>query len=73
LTRKDITWNWLDNCKYAFNDLKKTFTIVPILAHWNPESQIILETNASDPAIAAILSTYKGNKLYPIAFYSRSF
>ena len=27
----------------------------------------------SDAALAAILSTYKGNKLHPIAFYSRSF
>jgi len=41
----------------GFDDLKRAFTIAPILGHWNPESPIILEMNASDCALAAILST----------------
>jgi len=32
-----------------------------------------VETDASDQALAAILSTYLNGNIYPIAFYSRTF
>jgi len=73
LTWKDISWNWSDSCKYTFNNLKGAFTSAPIVVHWDPEAKIIVETDTSDAALATILFTYKGNKLHPIAFYSRSF
>jgi len=41
--------------------------------HWDPEAKIIVKTDTSDAALAAILSTYKGNKLHSIVFHSRSF
>jgi len=34
---------------------------------------MILETNASDCALAAILSTQSNSKVRPIAFHSRAF
>jgi len=57
----------------GFDDLKRAFTIAPILGHWNPESPIILEMNASDCALAAILSTWTDGEIYPIGFMLRAF
>ena len=36
--------------------LKQAFTEAPILSHWVPNRQLIIETDASDYALAAILS-----------------
>ena len=56
LTRKDIPWKFDSSCQDAFNSLKKAFTSAPILTHWIPDAQLIVETDASDYALAAILS-----------------
>jgi len=74
LTRKDTPWNFDDKYKKAFNTLKQAFTSAPILTHWVPDTQLVMETNASDYALAAILSIMtKYNKIHPIAFYFRTF
>ena len=71
LTRKDTPWNFDDKCRTSFNALKQAFTSTPILTYWVPDAQLIVETNASDYALAAILSiTTKDHEIYPIAFYS---
>ena len=58
----------------AFQTLKESFTGTPILAYWISDSQIIIETDASDYALGAIFSIYTSNsKLYPITFYSHTF
>ena len=73
LTRKNEPWSWMTDCQAAFDDLKRTFTTAPILGHWDPKSPIILETDVSDRALAAILSTRTDGEIYPIAFMSRAF
>jgi len=74
LTRKDASWNFDENCRKAFNTLKQAFTSAPILTHWVPDAQLIVETDASDYALAAILSIVtKNNEIYPVAFHSRTF
>jgi len=74
LTRKDTPWNFDENCRKAFNTLKQAFTSAPILTHWVPDTQLVVETNASDYALAAILSIVtKDNEIHPIAFHSRTF
>jgi hypothetical protein len=56
----------------AFEALKKAFTTAPILIHWIPNQPIMVETDASDYAIAAILSIQLDNNLYHlVAFLSR--
>jgi len=74
LTRKDTPWNFDENCRKAFNTLKQAFTSAPILTHWVPDAQLVMETDASDYALTAILSIMtKDNEIHPVAFHSRTF
>jgi hypothetical protein len=58
----------------AFNELKTGFTSDPILAHFDPQKPVIIETDASDFALGAVLSQRDGEKcLHPVAFHSRKF
>lgn len=73
LTHKGTPWKFDNKCMAAFNELKQAFTHAPILTHWVPDWQLVMETDASDYAIAAILSIYLDDgKIHPIAFLSRS-
>ena len=73
LTHKDIQWNFSGPARDAFNMLKKAFTTAPVLVHWIPDCQITVETDASDYAIAAILSiTTEDSEIHPVAFHSRT-
>jgi hypothetical protein len=47
------------------------FTTAPVLAHFDHTLPIILETDASDFAIGAVLSQLHNKRLHPVAFYSR--
>lgn len=74
LTRKSTPWNFNDNCRESFNKLKKAFTTAPVLTHWIPNTQIIVETDASDYALGTILSIITPDKeIHPVAFHSRTF
>ncbi|XP_069599266.1 uncharacterized protein [Ranitomeya imitator] len=56
LTRKRSTFSWTPQAQEAFSHLKSKFTTAPILVHPNPELAFIVEVDASDCAIGAILS-----------------
>jgi len=74
LTQKDIPWKFDSSCQDAFNSLKKAFTSASILTHWIPDAQLIVETDASDYALAAILSVVnEDNEVHPVAFHSCTF
>ncbi|KAG5722474.1 hypothetical protein E4T56_gene2871 [Termitomyces sp. T112] len=74
LTQKDTPWDWDSKCQSIFLLLKKAFTSALILCHFNPFLPIVLECNASDYAIARILSQLDsgGKGLCPVAFYTHS-
>ncbi|KAJ3566498.1 hypothetical protein NP233_g6971 [Leucocoprinus birnbaumii] len=70
---KLVIWNFNDKCRNAFNALKDALTSALILTHWIPDAQIIIETNTSNYALAAILSIISNdNKVHPIAFHPRT-
>ena len=74
LTQKDISWKFNSSCCDAFNSLKKTFISTPILTHWIPDAQLIVETNISDYALAAILSIVnEENEVHLLVFHSHTF
>ena len=74
LTRKDTPWVWTSECQDSFDTLKHAFTHAPILSHWEPDKPLIVETDASDYALAAILSIVGADgEIHPVAFLSRTF
>ncbi len=74
LTRKNTEWLWTTACQEAFEKLKWAFTHAPILVHWEPNLPLIVETDASDYALAAILSiVLSDGSIHPVAFLSRTF
>ncbi|MBW0539069.1 hypothetical protein O181_078784 [Austropuccinia psidii MF-1] len=48
---------------------KEAFTTAPILSHFTPSLQTIVETHASDYAFGAILSQVNDSGKHPIAFH----
>ena len=56
LTRKDVKFQWDSRYEESFNRLKEAFTSIPILAPFNWEKEIILETDTSDYISASVLS-----------------
>src|SRR3984893_5664059 len=73
LTRKNIPWLWSDDCQSVFDSLKSAFSSALILSHFIPGAPLIVETDASDYAVAAILSTVAGDgEVHPIAFHSHT-
>jgi len=73
LTRKNKPWLWSVLCQISFEALKRAFTSAPTLVHWDPDSPMIVETDISDHALVAILSTQVNGIIYPIAFHSQVF
>ncbi|MCU1415826.1 MAG: hypothetical protein JWN80_3166, partial [Microbacteriaceae bacterium] len=63
---------WGEPQQTAFERLKTAFTTAPVLAHFQPHLPTILETDASDYAIGAILSQrHEDSTIHPVAFASR--
>jgi hypothetical protein len=55
-----------------FDTFKKAFTSPPILIHHDPAKPFIVETDASDFALGAILSQSGiDGLLHPVTFYSQ--
>lgn len=55
--------HWSANAIQAFNELKTCFTSAPILCHPDPDTPIVVEVDASNTGIGAILSQHQGNPL----------
>ncbi|MBW0473199.1 hypothetical protein O181_012914 [Austropuccinia psidii MF-1] len=63
----------MDSSKEAlsqFQLLKEAFTTAPILAHFNPSLPTIVDTDASDYALGAVLSQLNDSGKHPIGFDS---
>ena len=65
-------WNPKRAEQKAFETLKHAFTTAPILAHFNPDLETWVESDASDYVIAAVLSQkHSDGTLRPVAFMSK--
>ena len=74
LTHKGVLWNFSDAAHKSFQSLKTAFTTTSILTHWIPDKQLIVEMDASDYALGAILSLQlDSGEIHPVAFHSRTF
>ncbi len=72
LTRKDRTFGMGKAEKEAFEQLKELMTQTPLLAHYDPSRDTILETDASNGVLGAVLSQKHDDGTYhPIGFFSK--
>lgn len=74
LTHKGKEWEWGTKEQEAFDAIKSTICVEPVLAHPDPAKPYFLETDASGVAMGAILSQRgEDGRLRPVAFMSESF
>ena len=72
LCEKNRRFDWTDECQAAFEILKEKLTTSPILAFPLPNLPFILDTDASDQAVGAVLSQVQEGKERVIAYLSKS-
>jgi RNase H-like domain found in reverse transcriptase/Integrase zinc binding domain/Chromo (CHRromatin Organisation MOdifier) domain/Integrase core domain/Reverse transcriptase (RNA-dependent DNA polymerase) len=74
LLKKDIKFNWTEDCQRAFDDLKKRFTEEPVLAMPDQNRPFQIETDASKYATGAVLTQLDSNgDRHPVSFLSKTF
>ena len=73
LTRKNVMFEWSQECQTAFEELKRRLVTPPVLAYPNFDLDFALETDASHQGLGAVLSQKQENgRLHPIAYASRA-
>jgi len=71
LTKKSVRFSWSPEAQQAFERLKGALAETVTLADPQPNQTFILDTDTSDVAVGAILSTTVNKVERPIAFFSR--
>jgi hypothetical protein len=72
LTSKSVHYHWGEEQEVAFNELKHKLTTAPVLGMPADEGQYIVDTDASDVGLGAVLSQVQDGVERPIAFASRT-
>jgi len=73
LVRKDEKWNWGEKQEAVFKELKRVFTMRPVLVAPDLDKKMRVEADASEYATGGVLSMkYKNEKWRPVAFISKS-
>ena len=72
LLRKTVAFEWTAECNEAFEFLKQCLINAPILAYPKMEGTFILDTDASNAGIGAVLSQIQDGTEKVIAYASRS-
>ena len=63
---------WTNDCQVAFEKLKNRMTAAPILVPPNPDVPYVIETDASDYAVGAVLLQQGDDgQMHPLAFESK--
>ncbi|MBW0492337.1 hypothetical protein O181_032052 [Austropuccinia psidii MF-1] len=68
--KKDSNFPLHEEALRKFHQLKEAFTTSPILSHFNPSLPTIVENDASDYALGAVLRQVSDSEKHPIAFDS---
>ncbi|KAI4874687.1 hypothetical protein NFI96_023775, partial [Prochilodus magdalenae] len=69
---KRLVWNPQGGVGAAFEELKRRFTTAPLLQHPDPTKPFVVEVDASNVGVGAVLSQRSGEppKLRPVAYFS---
>ena len=71
LTEKGVRFEWTGECDAAFNQLKVSLTHLPVLAYPRSNGKYILNTDASNIGIGAVLSQEQDGEEQVIAYASK--
>jgi len=71
MTKKNTPFMWTDETQQSFEELKKALLDVDTLAYPTPGIPCILDPDASDVAVEAVLSQVMDGVEKPIAYFSR--
>ena len=72
LTEKQVKFIWTAECQNSFEILKARLTQAPILGYPEPDCHFILDTDASNFGIGAVLSQIQNGQERVIAYYSKA-
>jgi len=72
LPKKDQVYDWTEDCQKAFDELKKALTSPPILALPNDTDMFLLDTDAADGSIGAVLSQAEDGEQRVVAYAGRT-
>jgi len=70
--KKGVRFEWNTECQQAFAELKKRLTTEPVLALPTDNGMYILDTDASDFGLGAVLSQQQNGEERVIAYTSRT-
>ncbi|GJP46957.1 hypothetical protein CLOM_g6194 [Closterium sp. NIES-68] len=70
LLKKNTPYKWEPKHQEAVEQLKQALTSAPVLILPDPERDYVIEADASDQAVGAVLIQDQGNGLQPIAYLS---
>ncbi|GJP47589.1 hypothetical protein CLOM_g6771 [Closterium sp. NIES-68] len=71
LLKKNTPYKWERKHQEAVEQLKQALTSAPVLILPDPERDYVIEADASDQAVGAVLMQDQGNGLQPIAYLSK--
>ncbi|GJP63604.1 hypothetical protein CLOP_g20677 [Closterium sp. NIES-67] len=71
LLKKNPLYKWELKHQEAVEQLKQALTSTPVLILPDPEREYVIEADASDQAVGAVLMQDQGNGLQPIAYLSK--
>ena len=73
LTETKSKFHWGEDCQTAFDKLKRALTSSPILSYPDSTGDFILDTDASNTGLGAVLSQIQDGIEKPICYYSKTF
>lgn len=65
-------FQWTEDCAAAFNHLRGALVKAPVLAYPDPKRTFIVDTDASNVGLGAVLSQEGEHGEQVVAYYSRS-
>lgn len=71
LTTKDATFSWSEDCEVAFSILRRKLMETPILAYPDYQKSFILDTDASDVGVGAVLSQVHNGEERVVGYFSK--
>ena len=72
LTKKSVRFYWDEKCQHAFETLKQLLVTAPVLAYPTDEGDYVLDTDASNYTMGAVLSQVQNGEERVIAYASQT-